>query len=364
LPAHQITLIAETPAGYPALRDQLDGFITVEFQLLEQALHLPLTGAILLDIDLAKGAQLQQVKTWLARKPAKMKAVFVADKASHLQHARAFALGATDILARPLASGDILKLLWGDVTSLSADPDNAAIKNSPAVATAVDALQNVFCAASLGEPLNTETLDSANQAIVGQVEAQGLKAWVETVRTHHSATYQHSLLVTGLAVAFGQHIGASRADRERLSCAGILHDIGKARIPVAILEKPGRLDEREMEIMKKHPEYGFKALEGVEGLRKEMLDIVVHHHEYLDGSGYPHGLRAHEINDLVRMVTIADIFGALIEHRSYKPPMPGPQAYQILLDMGPKLDQDLVRAFHTVAQLEHSRIAAALRAVH
>jgi len=364
LPAHQITLIAESPAGYAALRDQLDGFISVEFQLLEQALRSPPPASILVDIDLAKGALLQQVKAWLASNPTKTKAVFVADKASHLQQARAFALGATDIVSRPLASGELLRLMWGDVTSLSADPDNAAIKNSPAVATAVDTLQNVFSAASFGEPLNTGALDSANQAIVGQVEAQGLNAWVETVRTHHSATYQHSLLVTGLAVAFGQHIGASHTDRQRLSCAGMLHDIGKARIPVAILEKPGRLDEFEMEIMKKHPEYGFKALEGVEGLRKEMLDIVVHHHEYLDGSGYPHGLRAHEISDLVRMMTIADIFGALIERRSYKPPMPGPQAYQILLDMGPKLDQDLVRAFHSVAQLRHGEIAAAALGIH
>jgi putative nucleotidyltransferase with HDIG domain len=254
--------------------------------------------------------------------------------------------------------------LWGDVASLSADPDNMAIKNAPDVAAAVDTLQNVFSSARFGEHLNTAALDSANQSIVGHVEAQGLDAWIETVRTHHSATYQHSLLVTGLAVAFGQHIGASRADRQRLSCAGMLHDIGKARIPIAILEKPGRLEEHETDIMKKHPEYGFKALEGVDGLQDEMRDIVIHHHEYLDGSGYPHGLRAHEIADLVRMVTIADIFGALIERRSYKPPLPGSQAYQILLDMGPKLDQDLVRAFRGVAQLEYKQITATAHAIH
>lgn len=364
MPTHQITLIAESPAGFPALRDQLDGLVAIDFLLLEQALRSSPAASIILDIDLAKGTHLQLVKSWLARKPATTKAIFVADKASHLQQARAFALGATDILPRPLAGSQILKLLWGDVAALSADPENVAIKSSPAVATAVDMLHNVFSSATLGETLNTDALDSANNAIVGQIEAEGLNAWVETVRTHHSATYQHSLLVTGLAVAFGQYIGASHADRQRLSCAGMLHDIGKARIPVAILEKPGRLDEREMDIMKKHPEYGLKALEVAEGVHKEMLDIVIHHHEYLDGSGYPHGLRAHEIPDLVRMVTIADIFGALVEQRSYKPALPGSQAYQILLDMGPKLDQDLVRAFYSVAQLERSQIAAAVHAVN
>ncbi len=176
-------------------------------------------------------------------------------------------------------------------------------------------------------------------------------AWIDTVRTHHSMTYQHCLLVTGLAVAFGQQIGVSRADRQRLSFAGMLHDIGKARIPLAILEKPGRLDEDEMAVMKKHPQFGFDALGTMPTLPAEMLDMVVHHHEYLDGSSYPHGLHASEISDLVGMITIADVFGALIERRSYKPPLSGSAAYQILLDMGPKLDKDLVRAFQPVANL-------------
>jgi putative nucleotidyltransferase with HDIG domain len=170
------------------------------------------------------------------------------------------------------------------------------------------------------------------------------------VRTQHSQTYQHCLLVTGLAVAFGQQLGLSKADRQRLSFAGMLHDIGKARIPLAILEKPGRLDEQELAVMRKHPQYGMDALATVPDLQAEMLDMVVHHHEFLDGFGYPHGLRASEISDLVR-ITISDVFGALIERRSYKPPLTGDAAYQILVDMGPKLDKDLVREFRFAAQV-------------
>ena len=93
-------------------------------------------------------------------------------------------------------------------------------------------------------------------------------------------------------------------DRNRLSFAGMLHDVGKAMVPVAILEKPGALDADEMAIMKKHPEYGIEALKSGVDLQPEMIDIVIHHHEYLDGSGYPHGLQAHEIADLVRITTI------------------------------------------------------------
>lgn len=364
MPAQQITFVVDSLADHKALRDRLVGVIDADFRPLEQALRSDPTDSIALDVDLARGTHLQQLKEWLGRKPAKAKAIFAVDKASHLQHARAFSLGATDILFRPLDARELLKTLWGDVASLSADPDNAAIAKSPSVSAAVNTLQNVFSSACLGEPLDSASLDSAGDGIVAHVETQGLTTWIDTVRTHHSATYQHCLLVTGLAVAFGQQIGASRADRRRLSFAGMLHDIGKARIPVAVLEKPGRLDEREMEIMKKHPEFGFNALKGVDGVAGEMLDIVVHHHEYLDGSGYPHGLHAGEITDLVRMMTIADIFGALIERRSYKPPLSGSDAYKILLDMGPKLDQDLVRAFQSVAHLGQRQIATAAHSVH
>jgi putative nucleotidyltransferase with HDIG domain len=358
MPAQQITFVVDRLADHRALLDQIVGVVDIDLQPLEQALRSKPGFSIVLDVDLAKGSHLQQLKEWLGRKPAKAKAIFAVDKASHLQHARAFSLGATDILFRPIDGRELLKTLWGDIASLSADPDNAAINKSPTIAAAVDTLQSVFSSACLGAPLDSASLDSASEGIVTHVETQGLTTWIDTVRTHHSATYQHCLLVTGLAVAFGQRIGASRTDRQRLSFAGMLHDIGKARIPVAILEKPGRLDEHEMEIMKRHPEFGFNALKTVEGLANEMLDMVVHHHEYLDGSGYPHGLHAGEISDLVRMMTIADIFGALIERRSYKPPFSSSEAYKILLDMGPKLDQDLVRAFQSVAHLGQHRIAA------
>jgi putative nucleotidyltransferase with HDIG domain len=348
---HHVTVIGDLRANPRALRNQLAGILDIDFAPIEQALRSDPGASIIFDVDLSNDTSLLNLKEWLKRKPANAKAIFLTDKASHLQHSRAYALGATDILHRPIDGRELLTKLWGDVASLSADPNNAAIRKSPAVSAAVNTLQSIFSSACLGGPLNSPSIKSAGEAIVGHVETQGLTAWIDTVRTHHSMTYQHCLLVTGLAVAFGQQIGVSRADRQRLSFAGMLHDIGKARIPLAILEKPGRLDEDEMAVMKKHPQFGFDALGTMPTLPAEMLDMVVHHHEYLDGSGYPHGLHASEISDLVRMITIADVFGALIERRSYKPPLSGSAAYQILLDMGPKLDKDLVRAFQPVASL-------------
>lgn len=227
------------------------------------------------------------------------------------------------------------------------------VTDSPGAEAAVGALQNVFSAVTLGQNVDSTAIHTAGDAVVNELEAQGLKSWVETVRRHHSQTYQHCMLVTGVAVAFGQHIGLPQRERQRLSIAGMLHDLGKARIPIAILEKPGPLDVSELEVMRHHPQLGVDAL-GVEtGLAPEMLDVVLHHHEYLDGSGYPHGLQGNEIKDLVRIMTISDVYGALIERRSYKPPLTSAAAYQMLLDMGPKLDKDLVREFRFVAGLDH-----------
>lgn len=208
----------------------------------------------------------------------------------------------------------------------------------------------IFSATCLGEAVDAVQASTASAAVVDEIESKGLSSWVDTVRKHHSQTYQHCLLVTGVAAAFGQYLGLSAIDRNRLTFAAMLHDVGKALVPVAILEKPGPLDADEMAVMKKHPEYGVEALKSGVGLQPEMIDIVARHHEYLDGSGYPHGLQAHEISDLVRITTIADVYSALIERRSYKPPMPSQKAYDILCDMGPKLDQDLVRAFGFVTK--------------
>jgi HD-GYP domain-containing protein (c-di-GMP phosphodiesterase class II) len=86
----------------------------------------------------------------------------------------------------------------------------------------------------------------------------------------------------------------------------------------------------------------------------DMIDMVVHHHEYLNGSGYPHGLGADKFSDFVRLMTIAGIFGALIERRSHKPPLSGTAAFAILQNMGGKLDKDILRAFRPIAQMAHT----------
>jgi putative nucleotidyltransferase with HDIG domain len=313
------------------------------------------------DINLSDGARLEEIKKWAKARPKDSKLIIAVDKTSRAEKIQAYALGATDIIHRPVTGGSLQRVLLAEFNELAVDACEPSLASSPAAGAALQALENTFSSACLGAPVDFATINSAGEELVACIEAQGLGSWIGNVRRHHSQTYRHSLIVTGVAVAFGQNLGFSTRDRERLSFAGMLHDIGKARIPIAILEKNGPLDSVEMAIMRKHPEYGFDALRSVKGLSSLMLDMVVHHHEYLDGTGYPHGLRGHEISDLVRIMTISDIFGALIEQRSYRPAMPAGAAYQVLLEMGPKLDEELVREFRFAEGLtivEPSRQAA------
>jgi putative nucleotidyltransferase with HDIG domain len=348
---NQVAYFGDLCRNRDRLRAQLASFFKIEFKPLESSLESRLGQYTVFDFDLNDTTHLLKLKDKLKSRPKDAKVIFVTEKASRLQDTRALAIGATDVIHRPFDGGALLAKLWSEVRSLTDEKPEFAEGSGAGVTAAADTLRGIFSAACSGAPPDPNALHFASDAVVGQLEAQGLSAWIDTVRAHHSQTYQHCLLVTGLAVAFGQQLGASRADRQRLSFAGMLHDIGKARIPLAILEKPGRLDEAETAVMRQHPQYGLDALGTGSGLPSEMLDMVVHHHELLDGSGYPHGLVGKEISDLVRIMTIADIFGALIERRSYKPPLSGDSAYRILTDMGPKLDLDLVRAFRFAAKL-------------
>src|SRR5215217_6326941 len=203
----------------------------------------------------------------------------------------------------------------------------------------------LFRAAQDGVAPSMALVERGLDPVLDAMAAGGLSRWLDTVWAYDDGTYQHCLLVAGLAANFAQHLGFSRPDQRRLTRAALVHDVGKAKIPYAILNKPGRLDDAEQAIMRTHPAAGFELLHDGGECDPVTLDAVRHHHEMLDGSGYPDGLRGPEIGDLVRLLTICDIYAALTERRSYKPPLPAEDALAILAGMGGKLEVRLVAAF-------------------
>ncbi|MHC2017602.1 HD-GYP domain-containing protein [Methylobacterium sp. CM6247] len=229
------------------------------------------------------------------------------------------------------------------------DGENAAVEAKAHRACSVVA--GMFHAAQFDQSISADEVDAGTDVILEAVSEGGIRAWLDVLGRYDELLYQHSLSVAGFAAAFGFHLGIPRADRKRLTKAALLHDIGKAKIPLAILNKPGALTSDELVIMRTHAAAGADMLTGQEGFDQAMLDVVRHHHEMLDGSGYPSGLTGDAISDLVRLVTICDIHSALTERRAYRKPLPHAEAHAIMLGMTGKLDMPLLRAFLPIVRL-------------
>lgn len=131
-------------------------------------------------------------------------------------------------------------------------------------------------------------------------------------------TYLHSVSVCGLMVNLARQLGLGDDTVRAMGLAGLLHDVGKTSVPAQVLNKPGRLDDAEFALIKRHPEAGHAMLRGAEGINQEALDVCLMHHEKLDGSGYPFGLKGEEISLAARMGAICDVFDALTSDRVYK----------------------------------------------
>jgi putative nucleotidyltransferase with HDIG domain len=297
-------------------------------------------GVLMVDADLRQMARVEQIRLVLRKLGRVSEKLFVVQNQVRSMVEQAYALGATDVISRPREI--IPKLVR--IAEKSAQVD-LAVTASEFTGSAA-AFASMFSAIRSGKPINLADAERATSQVIDSIEQNGLSAWLDDVRRYHQGTFQHCLLVTGVAVGFAMDVGFDISDIGRLGIAATLHDIGKARIPLSILDKPGRLDPAEEEIMRRHPVIGYDLLKNIPNIRPEILDGVRHHHEYLDGSGYPDALRAPEISDLVRLLTISDIFAALIESR---PALQRPEAYKILCGMDGKLERPLVKAFRNVA---------------
>jgi putative nucleotidyltransferase with HDIG domain len=305
--------------------------------------------ALVARADLRVFENVNLLKNVLSGSKAAEKRIFLLDRTAHLDVAQAYALGATLVLAGPINPARLLGALAGDAAANSATSSDPAEGEDAAAACGAQAIASLFAAVARGSAVDIAGTRMAGSRIAHHVAEKGLSDWLATVRSHHEGTYQHCLLVTGVAVDFGLSLGVPGRDIERLYTAAMFHDIGKAMIPVSVLDKPGRLDVDERRLIESHPVVGHDALKDNKGISAEVLDAVRHHHEYLDGSGYPDGLSAERISDIVRILTISDIFSALIEDRRYRPPMPRQDAYGILCGMRGKLEKPLVASFRDVA---------------
>ena len=138
------------------------------------------------------------------------------------------------------------------------------------------------------------------------------------IKTVDDYTYMHSVAVCAMMVALGRQLGFDDAQTRSAGLAGLLHDLGKAVMPPLVLNKPSKLTEAEFGVMKSHPVEGYEMLLKGGTTDTGALDVCLHHHEKMDGSGYPDGLKGDEISLLAKMGAVCDVYDAITSNRPYK----------------------------------------------
>lgn len=169
-----------------------------------------------------------------------------------------------------------------------------------------------------------KAVDSAGaQRLVDEISdsvARNASALISLARlkTADDYTYMHSVAVCAMMIALARQLGLDEAQTRSAGLAGLLHDLGKARMPMEVLNKPGKLTEAEFGIMKSHPVEGHQMLLAVGNVDPIALDVCLHHHEKIDGSGYPKGLKDAEISLFAKMGAVCDVYDAITSNRPYK----------------------------------------------
>jgi len=185
--------------------------------------------------------------------------------------------------------------------------------------THLGSIKDIFASLDSGNMLRMETVRSAVGGVIGSnIGHRDVLHTLNGLRSVDGYTYTHSLNVGILAMMLARWSGISEDRVKQICYAGVLHDIGKARVPEHILNKPGKLSPEEFAVVKKHSVAGYDILKQNATIAEDIRQGVLMHHERIDGRGYPLGVTGDKINEYARIVAIADVFDAMVSDRCYK----------------------------------------------
>jgi HD-GYP domain-containing protein (c-di-GMP phosphodiesterase class II) len=213
------------------------------------------------------------------------------------------------------------------------------------------------------EPSSRIHIERSHQLVESTVKFLTSDQWnfhnLLRIFSYDYTLYTHSVNVCAMGVALARAIGIT--EHEELSVIGhgmLLHDIGKSQIPLSIINKHGMLSSEEMAEIRRHPLHGVELIKLNPRVHPQSREIILHHHEKLNGSGYPHGLRGTEIPLPTRIATLVDIFDALTTRRPYRKALRAYSALRIMRDdMSQELDASLFRALITTLAPQPQKIA-------
>ena len=168
---------------------------------------------------------------------------------------------------------------------------------------------------------------------------------VNMLKVSDEYTFKHSVDVATIAMIIGQKYGLDRDEIHDLGTAGLLHDVGKSQIPTEILNKPSKLTDEEFERMKQHSTFGYRILQEKGTFSNAILCGVLQHHEKVHGDGYPLGLKSDQIHVYAKIISVADIYDALVTDRPYKQAFSKRTAMEMVLATSKDLDIDVMKSF-------------------
>ena len=209
------------------------------------------------------------------------------------------------------------------------------------------AVTSMFQEARMGKAVDTANAQKLVEEINDSVSRNpGALISLARLKTADDYTYMHSVAVCALMIALSKQLGLSEQETRRAGIAGLLHDLGKMLVPMEVLNKPGKLTDEEFAIIKKHPEEGHRLLFGNPGADEVMLDVVLHHHEKIDGTGYPKGLKGEEISLFAKMGAVCDVYDAITSNRPYKAGWPPSESLRKMAEWATgHFDQHVFQAF-------------------
>ena len=200
---------------------------------------------------------------------------------------------------------------------------------------------------ALGRAINIEIAKKAvSECVQSVINAPDALMWLTQLKNRDEYTSQHSMNVCILSIALGRQIDLPTSELEDIGLCGIMHDMGKLKVPLEVLNKPGIFNPEERKIMQSHPTLGMQLLVSDSSIPGCVIDAVYGHHERLDGTGYPRGLTEERIHPYTRIVTITDMYDAIASDRVYKNGKTHLEAINIMTKAsGTQLDSGLVIKF-------------------
>jgi HD-GYP domain-containing protein (c-di-GMP phosphodiesterase class II) len=199
----------------------------------------------------------------------------------------------------------------------------------------------------LGGVVNTEAAKATvNECVQSVIRHPDALMWMTRLRNESEYTAEHCLNVCILAVAFGRHLGLSEDELQQLGLCGLLHDVGKMRVPSTVLNKPERLTPKEMRMMMAHTIHGRNLLLSAGNVYTGAIDVAYSHHERIDGEGYPRKLPGEGISHFSKIISIVDAYDAMTADRCYQRARTSTEALKVIYqERGKQFDERLALAF-------------------